>query len=183
MFAQVGRNFGRKAAAAHTVNAMTAHEPIKVSTLAEHPHMVPAVVDIAWQEWGASQPANERDRWLREMELDSRLHAPMSAAFVAMDGDRAVGVVQLHEFEIDAIRDRSPWVCGMVVLPEYRGAGIGSRLLAALERFAAGHGIQRLWVFTEHAAGFYERCGWQRHEEAVEHGEPGIVLTRVPPGP
>ena len=58
---------------------------------------------------------------------------------MALDGDRAVGVVQLHEFELDDMRDRSPWVCGMVVLPEYRGAGVGSRLLAALEQFAAAH--------------------------------------------
>jgi len=72
-----------------------------------------------------------------------------------------------------------PWVCGMVVLPEYRGAGVGNRLLAALEQFAAGHQVPRLWVFTEHAAGFYERCGWQRHGVAVQDDGPGIVLTRV----
>jgi GNAT superfamily N-acetyltransferase len=162
---------------------MALDEPtVTISALADHPHLVPDVVEIAWREWGACQPDHERDRWLREMQIDSRLHAPMSAAFVALDGDRAVGVVQLHEFEIDAIRDRSPWVCGMVVLPAYRGRGIGGRLLAALEQFAAGHGVARLWVFTEHAAGFYERCGWQRHCKAVEHGEPGIVLTRVPSG-
>jgi GNAT superfamily N-acetyltransferase len=162
---------------------MNATDPaITISTLAEHPQLVPDVVDIAWREWGASLPGHERDRWLREMDADSRLHAPMSAAFVALDGDRAVGVVQLHEFEIDAIRDRSPWVCGMVVLPEYRGRGVGSRLLAALEEFAVGHGVPQLWVFTEHAAGFYERCGWQLHGEAVEHGEHGIVLTRLRPG-
>jgi GNAT superfamily N-acetyltransferase len=77
------------------------------------------------------------------------------------------------------MRDRSPWVCGMVVLPDYRGAGVGSRLLAALERFAAGHGVARLWVFTESAAAFYERCGWQPHGESEQDGEPGIVLTRV----
>ena len=110
---------------------------------------------------------------------DSRLHLPTSAAFVALDRDRAVGVVQLHEFEIDALRDRSPWVCGMVVRPNYRGAGIGSRLLAALERFAAGHGVAQLWVFTESAAGFYERCGWRRYGESEQDGERGIVLTRL----
>ena len=150
-----------------------------IATLAEHPQLVPEVVEIAWREWGASLPVHEHARWLREAERDSRLHLPTSAAFVALDGDRAVGVVQLHEFEIDAMRDRSPWVCGMVVLPDYRGAGVGSRLLAALERFAAGHGVARLWVFTESAAAFYERCGWQRHGESEQDGEPGIVLTRV----
>ncbi|HEV8452779.1 MAG TPA: GNAT family N-acetyltransferase [Gaiellales bacterium] len=152
---------------------------IAIDTLAEHPDLVSEVVEIAWREWGASLPGHEHARWLREAERDSRLHLPTSAAFVALDRDRAVGVVQLHEFEIDALRDRSPWVCGMVVRPNYRGAGIGSRLLAALERFAAGHGVAQLWVFTESAAGFYERCGWRRYGESEQDGEPGIVLTRV----
>jgi GNAT superfamily N-acetyltransferase len=152
---------------------------IAIATLSEQPQLVPEVVEIAWQEWGATLPDHERARWLREAELDSRLHLPTSAAFVALDGDRAVGTVQLHEFEIDAIRDRSPWVCGMVVRPGYRGAGVGSRLLAALEQFAAEHGVPRLWVFTESAVGFYERCGWQRHGESEQDGEPGIVLTRA----
>ena len=152
---------------------------IAITTLAEHPDLVSEVVEIAWREWGASLPAHEHARWLREAERDSRLHLPTSAAFVALDRDRAVGVVQLHEFEIDALRDRSPWVCGMVVRPNYRGAGIGSRLLAALERFAAGHGVAQLWVFTESAAGFYERCGWRRYGESEQDGERGIVLTRL----
>jgi GNAT superfamily N-acetyltransferase len=155
---------------------------IRISTFADCPQLVRDAVDIAWQEWGDSMPDSERDRWLREAELDGRLHLPTSAGFVALDGDRAIGAVQLHEFEIDAIRDRSPWVCGMVVKPEYRGMGVGRRLIAALERFAAGHGVPQLWVFTEdteHAAGFYERCGWQQHGESEQDGEPGIVLTRA----
>jgi GNAT superfamily N-acetyltransferase len=162
---------------------MTGHGPaIVIATLAERPELVTEAVDIAWHEWGHSMPESERERWLSEAERDSRLHAPMSAAFVAVDAGRAVGVVQLHEFEIDAIRDRSPWVCGMVVGPEYRGMGVGRRLLAALEQFAAENGVPQIWVFTEDAegaAGFYERCGWLRHGEAVEHGEPGVVLTRL----
>ena len=152
---------------------------VKIATLADTPQLVRQVVEIAWEEWGAELAEDPRERWLREAERDSRLHLPTSAGFVAIDGERAVGTVQLHEFEIDAIRDRSPWVCGMVVRPQYRGAGVGRRLLAALEQFAAGHGVPRLWVFTEHAAGFYERCGWQRHGTAVEDGEPGDVLTRT----
>ena len=162
---------------------MTGDRPaITIAALAERSELVIDAVDIAWREWGHSLPESERERWLREAERDSRLHAPMSAAFVAVDAGRAVGVVQLHEFEIDAIRDRSPWVCGMVVRAEYRGMGVGRRLLAALEQFAAANGISQIWVFTEDdqgAAGFYERCGWVRHGEAVEHGEPGVVLTRL----
>ena len=41
---------------------------------------------------------------------------------------------------------------------------------------------ERLYALLERAAGFYERCGWERCGEAVEHGEHGVVLTRVPAG-
>jgi GNAT superfamily N-acetyltransferase len=151
---------------------------ISIGTLAEHPHLVADVVDLAWREWGGSLDEPTRARWLREAAEDSRLHSPAAAAFVALAGGLPVGVVQLHEFEIDALRDRSPWVCGMVVRPDFRGAGVGRRLLGELERFAAGHSVERLWVWTESAAGFYERCGWERHGEVVEHGETGVVLSR-----
>ena len=63
---------------------------ITIATLAEHPELVPDVVEIAWREWGGLQPEHEHERWLREAERDSRLHSPTSAAFVALDGDRAV---------------------------------------------------------------------------------------------
>jgi GNAT superfamily N-acetyltransferase len=160
-------------------DAQRRRRSITVAALAEHPHLVPEVVEIAWEERGPALDDDPRERWLPEARRDSRLHLPASAGFVAVDGDRAVGTVQLHEFEIDAIRDRSPWVCGIVVRPECRGAAVGRRLLAALEQFAAGHGVERLWVFTERAAGFYERCGRQPYGTAVEDGEPGDVLTRA----
>jgi len=109
-------------------------------------------------------------RWLREAERDCQLNTAFSAGFVAMDRHEAVGTVQLHEFDIDVMRDRSPWVCGMVVRPEFRGMQVGRRLLEALLRFARAQGVERLWVFTEHAAAFYEACGWEWYCEA-EQGE------------
>ena len=119
---------------------------ITIATLAQHPELVPVGVDIAGLEGGTQPPAHHQEGWLREAERDSRLHSPTSAAFVALDGDRAVGVVQLHEFELDDMRDRSPWVCGMVVLPEYRGAGVGSRLVTGREQKAAPPAGPRRWV-------------------------------------
>jgi GNAT superfamily N-acetyltransferase len=152
---------------------------VVAESLSAHPELVADVVEIAWAEWGATLSDEEHARWLREAERDCRLDNVFSAGFVAIDHGRAVGTVQLHEFDIDTMRDRSPWACGMVVRPEYRGMRVGRRLLEALEVFARERGVERLWVFTERAAGFYEACGWQRCDKAVQDGEPGIVLTRT----
>jgi GNAT superfamily N-acetyltransferase len=151
---------------------------IVVDSLADHPNLVPQAVEIAWSEWGSSLTEEDRRRWLREAEDDCRVNSKFSAGFVALDGGRPVGTVQLHEFDIEAMRDRSPWVCGMVVAPAYRGLGVGRQLLRALESFAAGEGVDRLWVFTESARGFYEKCGWSPYADALHHGQPGTVLTK-----
>jgi predicted N-acetyltransferase YhbS len=70
--------------------------------------------------------------WLGLAECDRQLNAPFSAGFVAVEEQRIVGTVPLLEFDIDAMRDRSPWICGMVVRPAYRGMQIGWRLLGSL---------------------------------------------------
>lgn len=152
---------------------------IVVESLSAHPELVADVVEIAWEEWGDALSEAEHARWLLEAERDCRLNSAFSAGFVALDHGAAVGTVQLHEFDIDSMRDWSPWVCGMVVRPEDRGRQVGRRVLTALEEFARERRIERMWVFTEHAAAFYEACGWERFGDAVQDGAPGIVLTKV----
>lgn len=150
---------------------------IRVESFSAHPDLIEDVVGMAWAEWGGTLSAGEHARWLREAERDCRLNTVFSAGLVALNEHEAVGTVQLHEFDIDAMRDRSPWICGMVVRPEYRRMQVGRRLLEAAHRFAAVNGVERLWVFTERAAGFYEACGWERYGEAEQDGERGVVLT------
>lgn len=152
---------------------------IAVESLSARPELVADVVEIAWREWGSALGEEEHTRWLREAERDCRLNNAFSAGFVAIADGVAIGTVQLHGFDIDAMRDRSPWVCGMVVRPEYRGKEVGRRLLTALESFAQAHAVERLWVFTEDAAAFYEACGWEPFGESVQDGVPGIVLTKA----
>jgi GNAT superfamily N-acetyltransferase len=78
-------------------------------------------------------------------------------------------------------RDRSPWLLGMIVRRDRRGAGIGSLLLARLERWAYSQGYELLLVATGGvAAGFYQRCGWRIYETVDRDFEPATVLTKEP---
>jgi GNAT superfamily N-acetyltransferase len=155
-----------------------ARPKVVVDSLANHPDLVSQVVEIAWSEWGGGLIQGDCERWLREAHDDCRSNSKFSAGFVALSADVPVGTVQLHEFDLEHMQDRSPWVCGMVVASDYRGLGIGRRLLQALEAFSRSRGVERLWVFTESAAAFYERCGWSPYETTSHHGEPGTVLTK-----
>ena len=74
-----------------------------------------------------------------------------------------------------ARRGYAGWWCGPTIAARASAAGCWRRSNGSPARDRRG----RLWVFTESAAAFYEHCGWQRHGESEQDGEPGIVLTRV----
>jgi GNAT superfamily N-acetyltransferase len=94
----------------------------------------------------------------------------------------AVGAVGLGEFDLEERRDRSPWVLGLIVRTDRRGAGIGRALLARIDSFAAGRGDARVWVATgDRAVAFYRRCGWRLEERLRPASGPETnVLSRQP---
>jgi GNAT superfamily N-acetyltransferase len=66
-------------------------------------------------------------------------------------------------------------VRGMATLPEWRGHGLGARVLDALEAHAREEGAGRLWCNARIGArSFYERAGWLT--EGGEYEIPGIGM-------
>jgi putative acetyltransferase len=61
----------------------------------------------------------------------------------------------------------------MYVRPAFRGRGLGRRMLAHLEAFAAGRGVERLRLETgirqAEAIGLYERAGYRRIDPFGEY--------------
>lgn len=85
--------------------------------------------------------------------------------FVALDGDRVVGWCDVSPGGREGTTHSGG--LGMGLLPEYRGQGLGTRLMRATldEAFARGLTRIELDVFASNRAGIalYERCGFQ-HE-------------------
>ena len=94
-------------------------------------------------------------------ELGLRTCAPgrddLPVTFVAVDdAGAALGAATLGD---------GPWLSDLVVRPDMRERGIGSMLLARLERFAVGRDIDQLHVTAGPAdVDFFLRCGWRPTE-------------------
>ena len=153
--------------------------PITVSWLADDPAAINVIADLRWREWG-HPPEPEDPAWWLETTIREAGRTGLPVTFVARDEAGIVlGAVGLDEFDLDERRDTSPWVTGMIVRPDRRGEGIGRVLMAELERWVAGQGIAEVWVGTDLAAGFYERCGWTPLETFIDaDGQPISVLHK-----
>jgi GNAT superfamily N-acetyltransferase len=151
-----------------------------IELLADNPHLIPVIGEVRWREWGHSPEPDTLDWWIdvtaREAGRDD-----LPVTWVAIDPrGQAVGAVGLGQFDIEERRDRSPWILGMIVAANYRGTGIGSKLMKALERWAYRHGHSQAWVATSgRAVHFYQKCGWNL-SEMIERssGETMSILTK-----
>jgi GNAT superfamily N-acetyltransferase len=97
------------------------------------------------------------------------LDAPAAGTvFVARDGPAVVGTVSLHYTISTAEGDRVAWVEDVVVRPDRRGGGLGSRLIRHAIDFAQTANIPRLTLLTDgvnaDAIRFYTRHGFRRSD-------------------
>ena len=96
---------------------------------------------------------------IRDLLADNRLPvadlASATIAFVvAVDGDGLTGVVGLERFgDVGLLRS-------LAVRERARGAGLGSRLVAAAEREARAAGLRELVLLTETAGPLFARLGY-----------------------
>ena len=158
----------------------TSSGPITVELLADHNQLIAAIGELRWREWGRA-PEPEDLEWWVEVTAREAGRDRLPITWVALDErGAALGAVGLGAFDLEELRDRSPWVLGMIVRPDRRGMGVGSLLLPHLEAWAGSRGYRQVWVANEGPAiAFYRKCGWEL-SETVERasGEAATVLTK-----
>ena len=153
---------------------------VTIGLLADHQHLVLAVGQIRWREWGHPPEPENLDWWVDSTGREAG-RAELPVTWVAIDSlGEAVGAVGLGKFDIEERRDRTPWVLGMIVTMQQRGLGIGSKLMEALEAWARGNGYSQIWVATGQAVDFYRKCGWELTETFQRSsGETMSILTKL----
>lgn len=98
--------------------------------------------------------------------LRKRLARGESVVFLAMDGEEAVGFVQLYP-SFDSVTMRSVWILyDLFVTPAARKRGVAKSLMERAHRFAVDTKARRLILETAvdniTAQKLYERLGWKR---------------------
>lgn len=137
---------------------------IEVVHLFEQPAHLPTVAGWIHQEWWTSKPGHSPETTAgRLREASSAARIPLSLlAFV--DG-RPAGTVNLIENDDDHRPHLTPWLAALLVLPEFRGQGLGSVLVRRCVAEASRLGVSKLYLGTT-IPDFYKKLGAEILEPA-----------------
>ena len=80
---------------------------------------------------------------------------------VATERSTPIGAIGLERFGSAGL------LRSLVVRSDWRGSGVGARLVDALESFARGNGVDQLVLLTQTAAPFFARRGYRVIERAA----------------
>ena len=137
---------------------------LTVEPLARHPRHLDFVAGLVWREFWAEVQGGMSEAELRAAFGGQAPPGRVLASLLALEGDTPLGCVHLIDNDDPSLPELHPWLAAMVVVPERRGQGIGSRLVRALLAEAHAQGFERLWLGTD-GPGFYERLGAVRERE------------------
>lgn len=123
-------------------------------------------VEENWQRAGAYS--------VRIQGMNRQYHISLRDEFDEHDGDESKYIVLLDDeypvatcrfYELD---DSSVLVGRVVVLPEYRGKHLGSRVIKEAEKWIKELGYDKIRIDSRvEAVGFYEKLGYTRMDDMV----------------
>ncbi|SHI80803.1 GNAT family N-acetyltransferase [Wenxinia saemankumensis] len=167
---------------------------LRICRLADAPHSVDEVerlITETWPDWyGGAEQGGGRGVARDDLALRmARTGVPLG--FVALLDGRAIGTVALGLNGHGAEPAEGPWINGLCVAPDRRGAGIGAALVAAAEAELCRQGYPRAYATAREARTLFLRRGWRClrvledgwHVLARDYDRPdGPALTVVPGG-
>jgi GNAT superfamily N-acetyltransferase len=155
----------------------TSHDALfSVVSTAERPDLVPVVADWLYEAFSRNAGYSLENK--RAAMAESVSGSPMPRVLVLLAGGEPAGTASLTVADLDLRPDLSPWLASVYVRPEFRGRGIATHLVAAVEQEARSLGVATLWLYTNTAEALYARQGWRIDERFLRRGMPYALMKR-----
>ena len=142
---------------------------MKIDFLGNHLNLLPELAKLQFDEWKHFSPGTTlEDRILKLQNMAQSNDVPFMV--VAYDNDQLIGSAALVLEDMRTRKDLSPWLASVFVKPEFRKSGIATVLVSHIEDEATRLGIEKLFLYTEHARGLYLKLGWSDIEQCEYQG-------------
>lgn len=155
---------------------------MKIEPLKNHPELFEEVNRTCFEEFHYFFPKLSLHDF--EKSLTKKLNTDkLPIFFVALEEGRLVGFFGLRRNDEEIAKEFFPalkktydiWLGSLVVLPKYRGQGLGKRLVEISKETAKKFGFNELYFFTDKEE-FYKRLGFSTLEKTALNGTPVVIM-------
>jgi GNAT superfamily N-acetyltransferase len=150
---------------------------VLIAYLADYPHFLPVVADWIFDEWGAEMAGSTFESVHSEFSQHLNRDCIPLTTLALVEG-QPVGTASIFMHDMDTRMELFPWLAAVYVLPEFRGQGIGSQLVKAIEETGKRLQVERLYLFTPDREAFYARLGWSLLELAEYRNHTNVIMTK-----
>ena len=140
---------------------MNSLNDMRIAHLIEHPFAIPVLTRWfmdEWSPWYGPEGPGDAKRDLEECSRDDAL----PICLIALSGNKTVlGTGTLKAKSVGSKRSDGPWMSALLVSKDHRGKGIGTALIAAIEKEAQRLGFSSVYCSTNTAENTLQLRGWK----------------------
>jgi GNAT superfamily N-acetyltransferase len=148
----------------------------EIVRIADRPDLVPMVAQWLWDEWHLD--AGDSLEAIHDAVAASVSPSGPPQTFVLLVDDQPVGTASLVAHDLDERPNLTPWLAGVLVIPEARGQGHVIHLIQAVEVACRSAGVGTVWLHTTDAERVSARAGWHTVEAIRRRGRSLVTLMR-----
>ncbi len=152
-------------------------ESLAIDHLFNHPDRIGVVAEWIYSAFWADK-AGYRAATFAALLRQARDPNAIPLSLLALVAGEPAGTINLIDNDDEGRPHLRPWLAALYVAPQFRRQGVGTRLIAALQREAARLGFSEMFLGTDRPA-YYARLGAAFHEQASET----LCIMRIPVAP
>lgn len=132
---------------------------MRIVNLNDDPGQLLQLASWHQEEWSYLNPGESIEQRIARMQpfLNNQL---LPSTYIALE-DNLTGSAALVSHDMETRPDLSPWLASVYVAAEFRGRGIGTKLVKHVMQQAFKGGINKLYLYTPDKENFYSRLGWK----------------------
>ncbi|MER2171398.1 MAG: GNAT family N-acetyltransferase [Psychrobacillus psychrodurans] len=132
---------------------------MNVDFLTNHPDKISDVSEMIYKEFVVKADSRmELEDVVRYISKTKDNDFPIT--LIAIENGECLGTVSIFENDLKMREMYKPWLASLYTKPEYRGKGVGKKLVDTTIAVSKSLGFNELYLRTEDASDYYRKIGW-----------------------
>ena len=149
-----------------------------IDFLLNHPDKIKEVSEMIYKEFVVKTGSGMKFDDVVKLFSNTRDNT-FPITLIALEYGECLGTVSIFENDLK-IRDMyKPWLASLYTKPEYRGRGVGEKLIAKTIDVVRKLGFSELYLRTEDASDYYRKRGWTYLETVFDEKHEKVDVFKI----